>query len=138
MARVQETYVYKTTPYCDIHLEVYRETSVPKPTPVIVWIHGGALIGGARNGRSGTKMEPFERSYLPEGYTVVSIDHRLAPETKLPQIIEDVEDALKWVRDKGPDQIAIDPDRLGVVGHSSGGYLALMTGTFSPSPQAVV
>ena len=138
MSTVQETCVYKTTPHCDIHLDVYRETSVPRPTPVIVWIHGGALIGGSRNGKKGTKIEPFERWYISEGYTVVSIDYRLAPETKLPLIIEDVEDALKWVREKGPDCMAIDPDRLGVVGHSAGGYLALMTGTFSPLPQAVV
>ena len=138
LSTVQETYTYKTTPHCDIHLEVYRESSVPRRTPVIVWIHGGALIGGSRNGKSEPKMEAFERWYISEGYAVVSIDYRLAPETKLPLIIEDVEDALKWVREKGADCIAIDPDRMGVVGHSAGGYLALMTGTFSSPPQAVV
>lgn len=138
MSSTQEPFVYKTTSDCDIHLEVYRRTSVPEPTPVIVWIHGGALIGGRRNGRRGTKMDTFERWYLSEGYTVVSIDHRLAPETKLPLIIEDVQDALQWVRVTGPNHFSIDPDRIVVVGHSAGGYLALMTGTFSLAPRAVV
>ena len=32
------------------------------------------------------------------GYTVVSIDYRLAPETKLPAILEDVRDAFAWIR----------------------------------------
>ena len=30
------------------------------------------------------------------GYTVVSIDYRLAPETKLPAILDDVRDAFAW------------------------------------------
>ena len=34
MNTTQEPFVYKTTPHCDIHLEVYRRTSVPEPTPV--------------------------------------------------------------------------------------------------------
>ena len=33
---------------------------------------------------------------------VVSIDYRLAPETKLPAIVEDVRDACRWVRERGP------------------------------------
>ena len=138
MDSTQEPFVYKTAQHCEIHLEVYRRTSVSELTPVIIWIHGGALIGGRRNGRRGTKMDPFERWYLSEGYSVVSIDHRLAPETKLPLIIKDVQDALQWVRETGPDHFSMDPNRIAVVGHSAGGYLALMTGTFSPPPQAVV
>jgi acetyl esterase/lipase len=66
--------------------------------------------------------------YLAAGYTVVAIDYRLAPETKLPGILEDVQDAYGWLR-KTATELRIDPTRIGIVGHSAGGYLALMAGS---------
>ena len=50
---------------------------------------------------------------IEAGFAVVSIDYRLAPETKLPAIIEDVEAAFDWIRGQGPDLFRADPDRLG-------------------------
>jgi acetyl esterase/lipase len=103
--------------------------------PVVVWIHGGALITGQR---TGMRAEQRQR-YLNAGYVVVAIDYRLAPETKLKGIIEDVQDAFKWVREKGPKQFKADPKRVAVVGHSAGGYLTLMSGfAVEPRPQALI
>ena len=77
--------------------------------------------------------------YLNAGYTIISIDYRLAPHTKLQQIIEDLEDAYRWVRADGPKLFRIDPNRIAVVGHSAGGYLALMAGfVLKPRPKALV
>jgi acetyl esterase/lipase len=70
---------------------------------------------------------------------VVSIDYRLAPETLLPAIIEDLRDAFRWVRVEGPILFDVDPRRIAVVGHSAGGYLSLMAGwCVTPHPRAVV
>ena len=77
--------------------------------------------------------------YLNAGYTLISIDYRLAPETKLAEIIEDLEDAYAWVRSEGPMLFNIDADKIAIVGHSAGGYLTLMAGfIFKPSPKALV
>ena len=79
------------------------------------------------------------KMYLGAGYTVVSIDYRLAPETKLPWIIADIKDAYRWIRETGPDLFRIDPDNIAVIGHSAGGYLTLMTGfCVEPRPRALV
>jgi acetyl esterase/lipase len=76
---------------------------------------------------------------LKAEYVVVSIDYRLAPETKLPAILEDVQDACRWVRDKGPELFHADPKRLAVMGGSAGGYLTLTTGfRVEPRPVALV
>jgi len=70
---------------------------------------------------------------------VISIDYRLAPETKLPDIAADLEDAFSWVREHGREMFGVDPNRIGVVGHSAGGYLTLLAGhRVKPAPKALV
>jgi len=129
------TYVYKSVGHCGIKADLYRPTSASTPAPVIVWIHGGCLMYGSRKGINPLQLQ----LYLDAGYAVVSIDYRLAPETRLPYIIEDLQDAFRWVRSEGPDLFGADPNRLAVVGHSAGGYLTLMSGCcVDPLPRALV
>jgi acetyl esterase/lipase len=103
----------------------------------ILWIHGGALIFGHR-------IELADAAdqldlYLDRDYVVVSIDYRLAPATRLDEIQRDVADAHAWLRREGPAAFGIDPDRIGVVGHSAGAYLALSLGfRAEPRPRALV
>jgi acetyl esterase/lipase len=118
------TYTYKTVGSCDIKVDVYRPPGDRVPAPVIVYIHGGALIHGSRKHINQKQLE----QYLAAGYVVASIDYRLAPESRLPDIIADVQDAFEWIRDCGPGLFRADAGRLGVVGHSAGGYLTLMSG----------
>jgi acetyl esterase/lipase len=135
---LKKTYVYKTVGDCQIQADVHRLPG-DDIRPVIVWIHGGALIMGSREVLGSAPLKEQFTRYLKAGFTVVSIDYRLAPEAKLDGIIEDLKDAFKWVRAKGPAELRIDPDRLAVVGHSAGGYLTLMAGfCVEPRPQALV
>ena len=79
------------------------------------------------------------QKYLDAGYAIISIDYRLAPQAKLNQILEDLDEAYRWVRTDGPKLFHIDPNRIAVVGHSAGGYLALMAAfRLAPRPAAVV
>src|SRR6185437_10674657 len=94
-----------------------------------------ALIVGSRN----SVPRPLRDLCRAEGYALVSLDYRLAPEVKLPAIIEDVQDAFRWLREEGPKRLHIDPDRVVVSGGSAGGYLTLMTGfVVKPRPRALV
>jgi len=130
----KETYTYKRVGDCDIKADVFRLPG-KDARPAIVWIHGGALIFG---NRGALRPDQLQR-YLQAGYAVVSIDYRLAPETKLPEIIEDLKDAYRWVRERGPQLFSIDPNRVAVGGNSAGGYLALMAGfSVKPRPKALI
>jgi acetyl esterase/lipase len=128
------TYDYKVVDGHRIKLDVHAPPT-DGVRPVVVWIHGGALIMGHRGGIDRTMLGALTAA----GYVVVSIDYRLAPETKLPAIVEDVQDACRWIRERGPELFHIDPERLAVMGGSAGGYLTLMTGfRVEPRPKALV
>jgi hypothetical protein len=116
---------------CSIKCNVYPGVA---GAPVAVYIHGGALIFGGRN----DVPEPSIKPFMEAGYWIISINYRLAPETKLPFIIEDVRDALDWVRGDGSRKFNYDASRKVVIGASAGGYLALMTGTFEIKPNVIV
>ena len=128
------TFTYKTVGKLAIKADVHRaDDDVTRP--VVVWIHGGALINGHRAGISGR----VKQTMLDAGYAIVSIDYRLAPETQMPAIIEDLEDAMAWVHAKGPKLFNVDTSRIAVMGGSAGGYLTLTAGyRAKPRPTVLV
>ena len=128
------TYTYKKAGPLEIKADVHRpDDGVTRP--VVVWIHGGALINGHRAGIS----QRVKDMVLEAGYVLVSIDYRLAPETQLPAIIEDLKDAFAWVREKGPGLFQADTSKIAVAGGSAGGYLTLTSGfRVQPPPTVLV
>jgi acetyl esterase/lipase len=133
-AFLKKTYTYKTVGETKIQADVYRANDA-KVRPVVVWIHGGALLMGSRAGVPKDLLDLCRT----DGFALVSLDYRLAPEVKLPAIIEDVRDAFRWLRARGPKLLHIDPDKVVVTGGSAGGYLTLMAGVhIKPRPRALV
>jgi acetyl esterase/lipase len=131
-AATVQTFTYKTAG-CEIRADVYG-ASKGAAKPALLWMHGGAMILGSRKGI----MRPFHTGLLDEGYVIVSIGYRLAPETKLPAIIEDVQDAWKWMHENAR-RFGIDRDRIAAGGASAGGYLTQMTGfCLNSRPRALV
>jgi acetyl esterase/lipase len=129
----EKTYTYKTVDGLDLPLDVFQAPDM-KNAPVILWLHGGALIRGSR---SGLYKEVLQR-YVAGGFAVAPVDYRLGPETKIPEIISDVQAANAWLR-SGAAGPAVDPERVLVLGHSAGGYLTLLSGHWlTPRPLALV
>jgi acetyl esterase/lipase len=113
----------------DLGADVYGRGEGLDGRPVVVWLHGGALMMGHRDTVPPWILEAGARS----------IDYRLAPETMLPGVIADVEAAFAWLRGEGT---VAHPGRAGpiaAIGESAGGYLALVTGfRVHPRPVAIV
>lgn len=129
---MKKTVIYKKHDHFSLKADFY-ETNFEK-APVVIYIHGGGLIWGSREDLS-KEMIQF---YTSNGFSLFSIDYRLAPETKLPDILEDVQDAILWISTEGPKQFSIDPKKIVIIGGSAGGFLALCSGTFKFKPRAIV
>ena len=103
-------------------LDLYFPEQADGPLPVIVWVHGGAWLGGSKEG--GGPALPFVR----KGYAVASINYRLSQHARFPAQIEDCKAAIRWLR-ANAKQYNLDPDRFGAWGSSAGGHLVALLGT---------
>jgi len=89
---------------------------------IVVLVSGGWKSGAG-------SVQPFLFApFLRRGYTVFAVRHVSQPECLIGQIVEDVHRAVRFIRHRA-GAYGIDPGRIGVVGGSSGGHLALMLAT---------
>jgi acetyl esterase/lipase len=116
----------------DLELDLCRPDSGKGPFPALVFIAG---TGWAPT-PSSRKGAPIELA-AAKGYVAIAIDHRSVSVTEngrtrypFPAQLEDAKCAVRWLRANAP-KYNIDADRIGVVGHSSGGHLALLLGLTS-------
>ncbi len=63
---------------------------------------------------------------LDAGFTVFDVRHGGSPWFKLPEMVADVRDAVRFIHDNAAE-FGVDPNRMGLWGASAGGYLALKT-----------
>ena len=102
----------------DVAVRIYTPEG-DGPFPILAWYHGGGWVVGDLDSADGTA-----RSLCVGGRcVVVSVDYRLAPETKFPGPAEDCWAATTWAVNNA-SSINGDPTRLAVGGDSSGGNLA--------------
>ena len=100
-----------------LKLNNYRP-SLSGKYPTIVVIYGGAWQVGSPN-----DYESFSRYMASQGYSVVAIDYRHAPQHRFPAQLEDVQAALSYIQNH-TDDLAVNLERVGLVGRSAGAQLA--------------
>jgi acetyl esterase/lipase len=115
---------YKSTTYInypDIKLDLdFYPSQANGKRPCVVVIHGGSWSSGD------SKQVPELNSYLAKaGYNVAAINYRKAPQYKSPLPIQDVKNALSYLRAHA-DSLNIDTNKFVLLGRSAGAQIALL------------
>ena len=107
-------------------LDVYRpRPSAERPAPgagypVVVFFYGGTWNWGNRK-----EYEFVGEAFASQGIVTIVADHRLYPQVRYPDFLRDCAQAVAWARREAA-RYGGDPQRLFVMGHSSGAYNAAM------------
>jgi acetyl esterase/lipase len=100
---------------CNIHTP--SETSVKQTA--LVFFHGGGFVGGTKD-----TIDARVGHFANLGYVCIAAEYRLSPEARWPEQIHDAKAALRWTHESA-GSLGVKSDRVGIVGFSAGGLLAL-------------
>lgn len=127
--KVQEDVTYGKGGDVELKLNLARPAKGRGPFPGLVFLFGGGYKVGSKSNWNFVIREAAKR-----GYVAVAIDYRLTEEMKngkpkytFPAQIHDGKCAVRWLRAHAR-RYKLNKDRIGVVGFSAGGNLALMLG----------
>ncbi len=118
-----------------LQLDLYLAKS-EAPTPLVLWIHGGAWRGGSR------KQVPHSvRELVASGTSVASIDYRLTGEVgrwgdepvHWPAQRDDAKAAVRWLRAHAKE-LNLDGSAFVAWGASAGGHLATILALTNDAP----
>jgi acetyl esterase/lipase len=103
----------------ELAVRVYAPVGEEKTRPGVLYIHGGGFCFGSVEFEHQGALAAADAADA----VVVSVEYRLAPEHPFPAGIEDCYAALQWLAASAGD-LAVDPDRIAVMGQSAGGGLS--------------
>jgi alpha/beta hydrolase fold len=92
-----------------------------KPTPVVVFIHGGGFVSGDK---SKARDNENIKSYLDAGVSFAAINYRYRTTAPIQDVLRDCARAIQFIRSKS-NEWNIDKSRIGSFGGSAGAGTSL-------------
>ncbi|RXM43690.1 alpha/beta hydrolase [Flavobacterium sp. YO12] len=113
---------YFTSKERTLHLDAFVNNK-QKQNPAVIMIHGGGWRSGNKS-----QMNPLAQEITSKGYSCFTIEYRLSLEAKYPYGVYDVKNAIRFIKDNAK-KFNVDPNKIAVLGCSSGGQMAALIGT---------
>jgi acetyl esterase/lipase len=110
-------------------MDIVRPKDTSRPHPAVLLIHGGGFRAGSRKGYQALCIRLAKL-----GYVAATADYRLAPKGSFPAAVYDVKAAVRYLR-ANAGTLGIDPAKVGTMGGSAGGHLALFLGVTGNVPE---
>jgi acetyl esterase/lipase len=123
--KAQANLTYATVGSQKLLLDLYLPQGVAAPTPVVLWIHGGAWSAATHITKD--NIGHITSVLAPKGIAVASLNYRLSEEAKWPAQIQDCKAAVRWLRANAA-QYNLN-GIVGAWGESAGAHLAAILGT---------
>ena len=100
-------------------LDIFMPQNVTSGRPVLIFVHGGAFIGGNKRMPNSPFYDNVMMWAVKNGFIGVNITYRLAPGSPWPAGAEDIASAIRWVSDEIGERGG-DASRIYLMGHSAG------------------
>ncbi|MFV0540302.1 MAG: alpha/beta hydrolase fold domain-containing protein [Aestuariibaculum sp.] len=134
--KYKENITYKKNETGKLKLDIYiPKNNDKKSYPAVLLIHGGGwLVGSKENERV------MAQHLALNDYVGISVAYRLGFETKYPAAVNDLKDAVVWVK-KHAKKYHVNPQKIAVLGASAGAQLATLIGVtpnlalYEPDPK---
>jgi acetyl esterase/lipase len=103
----------------DRRLDIYTPQDIDR-APTVVFFHGGRWTEGSKD-----EYVFVGEALASRGFVTVIADFRKYPDVRFPTFVDDAASAVGWVREN-ISRYGGDPDRIFVMGHSSGAQMAAL------------
>ncbi|MFB3778075.1 MAG: alpha/beta hydrolase fold domain-containing protein [Bryobacteraceae bacterium] len=111
-------------------LDLYLPQTAGKALPLVLWTSGSAWMGDT--GKSGAGLVAAQLN--SSGYAVAGVSVRSSSQVKFPGSLHDVKAAIRWLRANAA-KYNLDPDRVAIMGDSSGGWTSAMAAVTGDAPE---
>ena len=113
--------VQRDIPYAEGGMDHLLDIAKPRDAagklPVIVSVHGGGYVYGTKE-----VYQYYTANLAENGFAVINMNYRLAPESRFPAQLEDINSALRWLADHA-EEYGLDRNNVFMVGDSAGAQL---------------
>jgi len=111
-------------------LDLYIPTGAAAKLPVVIWTGGSAWLADTGKRTAGGLAARLN----PAGYAVAGVSIRSSSQVKFPGQLYDIKAAIRWLRANAA-KYQFDPDRIAIMGDSSGGWTAAMAAVTGDAPE---
>jgi acetyl esterase/lipase len=122
--------VYGQTPERELKLDIIKPVASEETFPAIIYVHGGGWMSGDKRKVGGE----WNASFAKFGFVCININFRLSGEAIFPAPLQDVKEAIRWVK-LNARKYNINENQVGIWGHSSGGHLATLAALSADHPE---
>lgn len=109
-------------------VDIYFPANTKQPLPTIIWTHGGAWLSGDK-----ANAAPYYKLLAAEGFTVVSTNYSLAPESTYPTAVFELNDMHRYIQ-ANADRLHINNSQIMLAGDSAGSQLSSQMAAIITNP----
>ncbi|MBW8524237.1 alpha/beta hydrolase [Chryseobacterium chendengshani] len=120
--RIDKDVEYANINGLSLKADIYYPLDKTKKHPGVALIHGGGWISGSKENEKYMAQE-----LASKGYVAIAIDYRLSEVAKYPAAIDDVKNAIKFLK-KNRKKYSLDQKKIGILGESAGAQIATLVG----------
>ncbi len=105
-------------------LDTFSPEAKAKPRPILIFVHGGAFVGGDKNHYPDGSPSPFYDNMMlwavGHGMVGVNMNYELAPKAQYPVVQQDIAKVVAWTQ-ANIAKSGGDPKKIFLMGFSAGG-----------------